>query len=212
MSASSCNLALESNTAIAGFFLGSGPAGRDAWAALFGLPGCGNAEVGERVGLGWTGPIERNERAKSGSEASRLMASSRDAEALGCGLTVGPGWCLGAGGGCGGALLVGCEADGDLLGYFRAAVPAARDALDADEPMFASQLLLDLLVAAQCCLRKSEDEVTASVLDAISRGRSVFRPRICDAMKTRRPASERAACTSQLLQLGDPADPAGNLR
>ncbi len=29
----------------------------------------------ERVELGWTGPRERRDRAKSGSEASRLMAA-----------------------------------------------------------------------------------------------------------------------------------------
>ena len=34
------------------------------------------------MGLGWTGPRERRERAKSGSEASRLMASEREEEAL----------------------------------------------------------------------------------------------------------------------------------
>jgi len=31
-------------------------------------------ELFERVELGWTGPRERRERAKSGSEASREMA------------------------------------------------------------------------------------------------------------------------------------------
>ena len=35
------------------------------------------------MGLGWTGPRERRERAKSGSEASRLMASEREEEAWG---------------------------------------------------------------------------------------------------------------------------------
>ena len=120
---------------IAGFVLGSGPDGRELWDGLFGLPGCGKAELGEKVGLGWTAPRERRERAKSGSEASRLMASSLVPEAWACGRTVGPGWSFGAGGGGGGALRVGCEVVGARVGYLRDAAPAAREALDADEPI-----------------------------------------------------------------------------
>ncbi|KAK1808321.1 hypothetical protein LTR12_017318 [Friedmanniomyces endolithicus] len=120
---------------IAGFVLGSGPDGREFGDGLFGLPGCGKAELGEKVGLGWTAPRERRERAKSGSEASRLMASSLVPEAWACGRTVGPGWSFGAGGGGGGALRVGCEVVGARVGYLRDAAPAAREALDADEPI-----------------------------------------------------------------------------
>jgi len=46
--------------------------------------------VGDRVGLGCTGPIERKDCAKCGSDASRLIASFLDTLALACGLTVGP--------------------------------------------------------------------------------------------------------------------------
>jgi hypothetical protein len=107
--------------------------------------GCPKTEEGERVGLGCTGPKERRERAKSGSEASRLMASEREAEAWGWGLTVGPAEALGAEGGWGGAFVlwagaVGCGVDvgvgrGPLgpLGYWRAAAPAA---LEPEAPMF----------------------------------------------------------------------------
>jgi hypothetical protein len=85
------------------------------------------------VGLGCTGPMERNERAKSGSDASRLIASDLEPEACGCGRTVGPGWCRGAGGGLvDGAFDV---AVGARVGYCRAAAPAVRDALDAEEPI-----------------------------------------------------------------------------
>ena len=69
------------------------------------------AEEGERVGLGCTGPRERRERAKSGSEASRLIASLREEEAWGWGLTVARGAELGAGGGGGGAFVV-CDGGG----------------------------------------------------------------------------------------------------
>jgi hypothetical protein len=79
---------------MAGFFLGSGAA-----APPVRFDGWPKAEDGERVGFGWTGPSERSERAKSGSEASRLMASEREADALGWGFTVGPAEWLGAGGG-----------------------------------------------------------------------------------------------------------------
>ena len=51
----------------------------------------GKADVGDSVGFGCTGPIDRKERAKSGSDASRLIASDLDPDASGCGLTVGPG-------------------------------------------------------------------------------------------------------------------------
>lgn len=51
------------------------------------------------VGLGCTGPSERSERAKSGSDASRLMASDLELDACGWGFTVGPGVLVGAGGG-----------------------------------------------------------------------------------------------------------------
>lgn len=104
---------------------------------LFGLPGFGKAEVGDKVGLGWTGPMERRDCAKSGSEASRLMASSREPAARAWGFTVGPGSWLGAGGGCGGAFVAAWEggAGAGLLGYWRAAEPAARDALDPDAPI-----------------------------------------------------------------------------
>ena len=103
------------------------------------------ADEGERVGLGWTGPRERRERAKSGSEASRLIASEREAEAWGWGLTVGPAEDSGAGGGGGGAFVRGCGVGvgvcvvvvggrGPLgpLGYWRAAAPAA---FDPEAPM-----------------------------------------------------------------------------
>ena len=90
------------------------------------------------MGLGWTGPRERRERAKSGSEASRLMASEREDEAWGWGLTVGPAVEEGAGGGGGGAFVRGCcgvdvgvdvGGRGPLgpFGYWRAAAPAAFD-------------------------------------------------------------------------------------
>ena len=93
---------------------------------------CGKAELGERVGLGCTGPKERRERAKSGSAASMLMASSRVPLARACGLTVGPGCWEVARGGRAGALLVACEVGGGLLGYLRAAAPAV---FEAEEPM-----------------------------------------------------------------------------
>jgi len=92
-SALACSRARASSTAIAGFFLGSGAA------APVELDGWPKAEEGERVGLGCTGPRERRERAKSGSEASRLMASERVPAARGWGLTVGPAEWSGAGGG-----------------------------------------------------------------------------------------------------------------
>lgn len=41
-----------------------------------------NVEEFERVELGWTGPRERRDFAKSGSEASRLMANDRCQSAL----------------------------------------------------------------------------------------------------------------------------------
>ena len=101
------------------------------------------------MGLGWTGPRERRERAKSGSEASRLMASEREEEAWGWGLTVGPAeefWAGGGGGGafvrccgCGGCACVGVDVvdvggRGPLgpFGYWRAAAPAA---FDPEAPM-----------------------------------------------------------------------------
>lgn len=110
------------------------------------------AEEGERVGLGWTGPRERSERAKSGSEASRLMASEREEEAWGWGLTVGPAEELGAGGGGGGAFVrccgagVGVDVDvggrGPLgpLGYWRAAAPAA---FEPEAPIVCEVLRVD---------------------------------------------------------------------
>lgn len=59
----------------AGFLRGSGALRRIPALELF----CdGKADVGERVGLGCTGPMLRKDCAKSGSEASRLMDSSRD--------------------------------------------------------------------------------------------------------------------------------------
>lgn len=75
---------------IAGFVRGSGPAGLTACAGLFGLLGCGTADVEDMVGFGCTGPIERKERAKSGSDASTFISSDLDAEACGGGFTVGP--------------------------------------------------------------------------------------------------------------------------
>lgn len=86
---------------MAGFFRGSGTTGD----VEVGWP---KEEEGERVGLGCTGPRERRERAKSGSEASRLIASERLEEARGWGWTVGPAELLGAGGGWGAAFVGGC--------------------------------------------------------------------------------------------------------
>jgi len=66
------------------------------------------------------------------------MASSLELVACGCGRTVGPGWPCGAGGGGGGALVVrdwGGGGGGVLVGYFRAAAPAVREAFDAEEPI-----------------------------------------------------------------------------
>lgn len=108
-----------------------------------GLFGWGKIEVWERVGFGCTAPSWRRERAKSGSEASRLMASSRVPLACGCGRTVGPAWPLGAADGCvGGAFVV---AEGAVLvvvfgdgreGYLRAAAPATlRDAFEPEDPI-----------------------------------------------------------------------------
>jgi len=62
---------------MAGFLRGSGTT---APVEFVGWP---KAEEGERVGFGCTGPRERSERAKSGSEASRLMASERELAACG---------------------------------------------------------------------------------------------------------------------------------
>jgi len=129
---------------MAGFFLGSGAA---TSVVLDGWP---KAEDGERVGFGCTGPRERNERAKSGSEASRLMASERVAAARGWGFTVGPAEWLGAGGGGGAAFVVGFVWAGGFdcvvvdvggrgplgpLGYWRDAAPAARVAFDPEAPI-----------------------------------------------------------------------------
>ena len=95
-SASSCNLALASRTNIAGLLRGSGPVGLAACAGFFELLGCCTVDVEDMVGLGCTGPMERKERAKSGSDASRLIASDLDVdacevEACGGGCTEGPG-------------------------------------------------------------------------------------------------------------------------
>ena len=70
---------------------GSGPADLATCAGLFELLRCWTVDVEDIVGFGCTGPIERKERAKSGSDASRLMASDLEAEACGVGRTVGPG-------------------------------------------------------------------------------------------------------------------------
>lgn len=77
--------------------------------------------------------MERREAAKSGSEASRLMASDLDPDAWVCGLTVGPGRWSAAGGGRVGAAFV--DVGGGRVGYCLAAAPAAREAFDAEEPM-----------------------------------------------------------------------------
>lgn len=96
------------------------------------------------------------------------MASEREPLAWGLGLTVGPGWELDAGGGAWGGALVVAEGaddgddDGDVaacagaeevvgvrVGYWRAAEPATRAALDPDEPI--------LCVIVGLCLRR-EDE------------------------------------------------------
>lgn len=112
--------------------------------------------MGERVGLGCTGPSERNDWAKSGSEASKLIASSREPLAWGLGRTVGPGWDCAAGGGgaCRAALDAAAGAEdvfGALVGYWRAAEPAARDAFDADAPIV-------------CCMWKDEDVFESPIL------------------------------------------------
>lgn len=120
---------------IAGFLRGSGALRRRP------LSCDENADVGERVGFGCTGPKERSDCAKSGSEASRLIASSRDPLAFGGGRTVGPGCdCAADGGACCGAMdvVAGLWAKGvpaELVGYLRAAEPTAREALDVDEPI-----------------------------------------------------------------------------
>lgn len=105
------------------------------------------ADVGDSVGLGWTGPRLRRDCAKSGSEASRLIAASLLPLALGAGLTVGPGCCAAEGaGGCGAAfvvvalgdgagVLVAAEARGERDGYCRAAEPAALAAFDDADPI-----------------------------------------------------------------------------
>lgn len=115
---------------IAGFLPGSGPTGLITWD---GLLGCGTVEVADMVGFGCTGPIERKDRVKSGSDASALISSDLDAATRGGGFTVGP---------CSPGEVVGRGVDGALdcgagvrVGYCRAADPAAREALDADDPM-----------------------------------------------------------------------------
>jgi hypothetical protein len=91
-------------------------------------------EVEDIVGFGCTGPIERKDRAKSGSDASMFMSSDLDAEARGGGFTVGP-WLRGAAGrGFDGAFGGG----GVRVGYCLTAEPAAREVLDAEEPIFAN--------------------------------------------------------------------------
>jgi len=111
---------------------GSGPV-RAAARGLFGL--LAKEDVFDMVGLGWTAPRERSERAKSGSEASRLMASDLVPEADGCGFTVGPGCWPAAGAGRERSALVGDDVGGVRVRYCRAAAPAGRAALDAEEPI-----------------------------------------------------------------------------
>lgn len=114
----------------------------------------------EYVGLGCTGPSWRRERAKSGSEASRLIAigCTRQGKsagwiekhkipwslcslARGWGFTFGPGCCgVASEGRVGGAFVDADEGivEGDALarvGNFRAASPAVRAVFDPDAPI-----------------------------------------------------------------------------
>lgn len=66
---------------MAGLERGSGPTGCGDRVGLLGLLGCGKLDVGLIVGFGCTGPRERSDRAKSGSDASRLIASDLRPEA-----------------------------------------------------------------------------------------------------------------------------------
>lgn len=77
LSSASASRLRAARTVIAGFVRGSGAVcrvGREEEEAEAEDGFWGKAELGERVGFGCTGPSSRSERAKSGSEASRLMA------------------------------------------------------------------------------------------------------------------------------------------
>lgn len=123
----------------AGFDRGSGPRTP--------FDGLGNLELCDRVGLGSTGPRDRSDCAKWGSEASRLISSDREVAADGCGRLIGPGDCLVAGCPCGGGGGGGRAAvvvdGGARVGYCLAAPPAARLALDADEPIVGRMVRLN---------------------------------------------------------------------
>ena len=77
-SAAACSLDRASRIASAGFVRGLGPRRVDA------LSCCENADEGDCVGFGWTGPMLRSESAKSGSDASRSIATFRVELACGC--------------------------------------------------------------------------------------------------------------------------------
>ncbi len=85
------------------------------------------------VEFGVTGPSERNEAAKSGSEASEVMAGVFVELALGEGCTVGPG--PEAAGGWLGERWEGGAVGGMREGYLRAVGAAARVALEVVEPI-----------------------------------------------------------------------------
>lgn len=82
-SACCCRRSRAVSTIRAGFLLGSGKTCGCDWSGELLEPsddGDGKGlkvEEFERVELGWTGPRERRDLAKSGSEASRLMANDR---------------------------------------------------------------------------------------------------------------------------------------
>ena len=103
-----------------------------------------NVDEFERVEEGVTGPRERREAAKEGSEASRAMEASFVEEARGAGWTVGPGevgW-PGSGEGEEAALVLEEEGDGlggRRVGYWRRRVAAEAvlaAALEAEEPIW----------------------------------------------------------------------------
>ena len=163
---------------MAGFGRGLVPFGSEIVAVLVWLE---KVEVWERVGLGWTGPRERRDRAKSGSEASRWIYSDLEVEACGVDLTEGPVGPL-EGAGCkeegprGWVLAAVCAAGGARVGYCLAAAPAARDAFDDDDPIPIDAERLNPRSRAHKCRRiltmYQRDEVNQRVLRTVvpSRG------------------------------------------